>query len=80
MSKIHFRPVRAFSWPSGGRKRPQLRTFLLANNIVCPAQDREAVSSADDKKVTCERCLSIFLKGRYDSDAVVDEVLSRGRS
>lgn len=76
MSKIHFRPRAPFSWPSN-KRNPRMRTFLLANNIVCPAK-HGAESTDDDKRVTCERCLKIFLSGRYDSDETVDTVLSRG--
>lgn len=73
--KIHWQPTQAVSWPSGGKRNPRMRTFLLAGNIVCHA-DGEGTSVLAD--VTCGNCRRKMQVARYDSGEVIAEILARG--
>ena len=76
--KIHWRTTEAFSWPSGGKRNPRMRTFLLAGNIVCQA-DRGGWTTIQ-ADVTCRTCLNRITVGRVDTPATIACVLARGES
>lgn len=75
--RLHWVPGVPVSWPSGGRRHPNVRTFLLAGWPVCPAS-HDAAGTAVRALVTCKRCLRIMAIARLDTKATIDEVLSRG--
>lgn len=72
-AKIHWRPTTPISYPSGPG---HMRTFVLANNIVCHASD-VGDWSLEIKWVTCKRCLRIASMHRVDSDETIKAVLRR---
>jgi hypothetical protein len=53
--KVHWQPAEAVSWSSGGKRNPQMRTFLLPGNIVCHA---DGFGTSNRAHVTCGNCLS----------------------
>ena len=75
--KVHWIPGVPVSWPSGGKRKPNYRTFLLAGWPVCPADPHTAQGTADRALVTCGLCLRRMVVARLDTPATVDEVLAR---
>lgn len=76
--KVHWVPGVPVSWPSGGKRNPNMRTFLLAGWPVCNADPHTSEGTADRDLVTCGTCKRRMSVARLDSEAVVKEVLSRG--
>lgn len=74
--KMHWRPAEAVSWPSGGKRNPRMRTFLLPGNIVCRRAD--GPGTLDKSKVTCGNCLRRMSVARVDTKETVKTVLARG--
>ena len=77
-NKTHWAPGHAISWPSGGARRPNVRTFMPSGNSpVCMSASDDFTDGRD--AVTCKRCLRIMGIARRDTDRVIREVLSRGQ-
>lgn len=77
LGAVHWAPGVPFSYPSGGARRPNFRTFVFGGPVCRPRSD-EPVSTSRKEDVTCKRCLSLIEVGRFDTDATVSEVLGRG--
>jgi len=78
VKKIHWNRGVPVSWPSGGRRNPNMRTFLLAGYPVCGADHYTADTTAVREEVTCGSCKRRMAVARLDPPEVVDEVLARG--
>jgi len=77
--RLHYIPNRAFSYPSGGKRRPNLRMFFPQGNVpVCGLGAFDAEGTDEPDKVTCATCRKRMATGRFDTDAVIKEVLDRG--
>jgi hypothetical protein len=74
--KVHWQPAEAVSWPSGGKRNPQMRTFLLPGNIVCHA---DGFGTSNRAHVTCGNCLSRMRVARIDTKEMIETVLARGQ-
>ena len=72
--KVHWAPGHAISWPSGGAKQPNVRTFMPSGSSPVCLSDSEDFTD-DRAAVTCKRCLRIMTVARRDTDRAVREEL-----